>query len=85
MTIDSILASLVANEEQKEKKELFNKMTKEEQVAYALNSMLDVIQNQKQAIDKIVYLLEDLNLQNAMLRRRVAEAEVKLDSLEERI
>lgn len=85
MTIDSILASSVANEEQKEKKELFNKMTKEEQVAYALNSMLDVIQNQEQAIGKIANLLEDLNLQNAMLRRRVAEAEVKIQSLEERI
>lgn len=85
MTIDSILASSVANEEQKEKKELFNKMTKEEQVAYAINSMIDVIQSQQQAMGRIVHLLEDLNLQNTMLRRRVAEAEVKLDSLEERI
>ncbi len=85
MTVDDILASSVKNEERKESEEAFNKMTKEEQIAYAINTILDVIKNQKAAIDKMLYLIEDLNIQNATMRRRMAEFEVQLDSLEERL
>lgn len=83
MTIDSILAASVRNEELKEGEEAFNKMSKEEQVTYAINLILDIVKNQKSVIDKLLYLIEDLNTQNATMRRRMAEFETKLDSLEE--
>ena len=83
MTVDEILASSLINEEERQKNEEFSKMTKDQQIAYVFNAILDITAGHKKAIDKIVNLLENLNEQNREMRNRISVLEDKIDSIEE--
>ena len=83
MTVDEILASSLINEEERQKNEEFLKMTKDQQIAYVFNSILDIIAWHQKAINKIANLLENLNEQNREIRNQISALEDKIDSIEE--
>lgn len=83
MKIDEILASSLVNEEERQKNEEFLKMTKDKQIAYVFNEILDIMAGHMKAISKIANLLENLNEQNREMRNRISALEDKIDSIEE--